>query len=420
MISSRAEIMDSFGRLKAYCEKEEFKGWDPFDGLNSTLFSRVPFLAGNKIARLLWIQLFKRSPVNFRKVARVEKGWNPKGLGLFLHGYCNLYRTDPDPEILEIIHFLSRTLIKVQSPGYSGSCWGYNFDWQARAFYQPKYTPTVVATCFVAMAFIEAYEVTGTQVYLETAISSSQFVLKDLNRTYNDNGDFCFSYSPEDTSQVYNASLLGSKLLGRIYKYTGDKQLLRAGVSAIRFVCAAQNTDGSWPYGTRRFHQWIDNFHTGFNLEALAAFQADTDTFEFDEHIKLGIQYYLDTFFTPEGIPKYYHNQLYPVDVHATAQLVLTLSTSGMFIAQQPLIDKVLRWTIVNMQDKDGYFYYQFRKRINSKIPYMRWAQSWMFYAFTEYLLCTDTDGTACNGSVHRKSSRKSNRVNSKRDNKQG
>jgi len=38
------------------------------------------------------------------------------------------------------------------------------------------------------------------------------------------------------------------------------------------------------------------------------------------------------------------------------------------------------------MQDKNGYFYYQLKKGISSKIPYMRWAQAWMFYALSEYL----------------------------------
>jgi hypothetical protein len=37
--------------------------------------------------------------------------------------------------------------------------------------------------------------------------------------------------------------------------------------------------------------------------------------------------------------------------------------------------------------EKKGYFYYQKRKKISAKIPYMRWAQAWMFYALTCLLL---------------------------------
>ena len=30
-------IDNSFNKLKTYCEKEQFKGWDPYDGLNSKI-----------------------------------------------------------------------------------------------------------------------------------------------------------------------------------------------------------------------------------------------------------------------------------------------------------------------------------------------------------------------------------------------
>ena len=38
------------------------------------------------------------------------------------------------------------------------------------------------------------------------------------------------------------------------------------------------------------------------------------------------------------------------------------------------------------MQSSNGYFYYQLKKIVSSKVPYMRWAQAWMFKSFTEYI----------------------------------
>jgi hypothetical protein len=78
------EFQNSFQLLKAYCEQESFKGWDPYDGLNSKLFQALPFFSNNRFFRLAWIQLFKRSPLNLRKLTGVEKGYNSKGLGLFV------------------------------------------------------------------------------------------------------------------------------------------------------------------------------------------------------------------------------------------------------------------------------------------------------------------------------------------------
>jgi len=376
----------SFSVLKRYCESQQFKGWDPYDGLNSRLFQAMPF-SKNRLGRLAWIQLFKRSPINLRPLVGVAKEYNAKGVGLFLHGYCNLYKSDPRGEYLDRIRELADIVMGLQSKGYSGACWGYNFDWQARAFFQPKETPTVVATTFIASALMEAYEVTKNRDYLDVAIDTQHFILKDLNRTYDDDRDFSFSYSPLDQTQVFNASLLGSRLLSQIYTYTGDVELLDAAKKSVAFACKYQQENGAWAYGTLPFHQWVDNFHTGYNLECIAAYQLHSGDDSFRGAIENGLTYYLENFFTEEGIPKYYNNQTYPVDVHTTSQLIITLSRLGKWKENSELIEKVLSWTIMNMQDKKGFFYYQLKKTGNSKIPYMRWAQAWMFYAFSEYFL---------------------------------
>ena len=51
------------------------------------------------------------------------------------------------------------------------------------------------------------------------------------------------------------------------------------------------------------------------------------------------------------------------------------------------LVDKVLLWTIKNMQDEKGFFYYQIKKVLSSKISYMRWSNAFMFNAMSYYLL---------------------------------
>ena len=33
-----------FNKLRQYCESEHFKGWDPYDGLNSKIFQNIPLL----------------------------------------------------------------------------------------------------------------------------------------------------------------------------------------------------------------------------------------------------------------------------------------------------------------------------------------------------------------------------------------
>ncbi len=146
---------------------------------------------------------------------------------------------------------------------------GAIISWESKAFYHPKDTPTIVASAFVANALIDAYEVTGNQRFLGEGISTKDFILKDLNRVQKKNGNFIFSYSPYDHTSVFNASLLGARLLSRIYTYTKEEELLEASRKVIGFCCEYQNPDGSWYYSPLSFHQWIDNFHTGFNLECI-------------------------------------------------------------------------------------------------------------------------------------------------------
>lgn len=381
------KILKFFNRLKTYCESEGFIGYDPYDGLNSRFFNSLPLIRNNRIARLAWIQTFKRSPANLRPLMGISKEYNPKALGLFLSGYCLLYKTDPKQAYVDRIKFFSDKIRELSSPGYSGSCWGYNFDWESRAFFLPKFTPTIVVSSFVAGALLDSYEIIPDKSIFDAARSTCDFILKDLNRTYDKEGDFAFSYSRLDNTVVYNASLLGSALLARVYDTTGEDFLIDQAVKVIRFCCKAQKEDGSWTYGTLPFHQWIDNFHTGYNLQSVSDYSKYSGDQSFLQHLERGFKFYINTFFTAEGIPKYYNDSVYPVDIHSPAQLIITLLRLGKLSEYSDLADKVLNWTIDNMQSEKGYFYYQKNRYFMSKIPYMRWAQAWMFLALSGYFL---------------------------------
>lgn len=395
-ISKERIIQESFSRLRAYCEAEDYKGWDPYDGLKSKLAHAILPLKHSAILRLCIIQGFKRCPVNLRRIAMVPKEHNAKGIGLFLQGYCNLYKMEKNQETLNRIVYLADLLLKMRSdkvfPGqYHGACWGYNFDWQARRlFLFPAYTPTVVATNFCATALMEAYEITGVQRYLDVALSSAEFVLKDLHRYYPDEEDkskFLFSYSKlPGNDTVYNASLLGSRLLAFCYKYTGNQEYLEAARASVRACVEGQQKDGSWVYGLLPVQNWIDSFHTGYNLDALIAYEEQTGDMQFHAAIEKGFKFYIENFFESDGTPKYYHNKMYPIDIHCPGQLFVTLARLHRSGQCRELADKVMDWTITNMQDKNGYFYYQLKKGMNTKISYMRWSNAFMFCAMTYFL----------------------------------
>ena len=385
--------INSFLKLKAYCEKEQYKGWDPYDGLNSKVFQALPFKYWD-LGRAIWIQIFKHSPINFRRLLLVPKEYNAKGVALFLLGYCNLYKLakggcndfGKKEQLLAKINEITTLLLSLKSTGYSGACWGYNFDWQARRlFLFKKHTPTVVATCFCVEALLESFEITKNEAVLKETLTAANFVVNDLTRTPNGNG-FFFSYSVKDgNNTVINASLLGAKILSLCYKYTKNEEYFKFAKKAIETACELQKEDGSWIYGLLPIQYRIDSFHTGYNLDAISMYQNCTGDNQFNSYLEKGFVYYIAHFFEADGTPKYYNNKTYPIDIHCPAQLFVTLSKLDRFKAHNDLATKVFNWSINNMQSSKGFFYYQLKKGLSSKIPYMRWSNAFMFNAMTFY-----------------------------------
>jgi hypothetical protein len=98
--------------------------------------------------------------------------------------------------------------------------------------------------------------------------------------------------------------------------------------------------------------------------------------------LERGYRYWKDNFFLAEGWPKYYHDDPYPADAHAAASAIVTLlECRELDEASLTMAQNVARWTITNLRDERGFFYYQRRRFYTIRKPYMRWTQAWMLYA---------------------------------------
>jgi len=367
--------------IKRFIEEAEYKGYDPYDALNSPI---LKVLAFNAYLRIALIQALKRIPFNLRPVLLIQKGVNPKGLGLFLWSYARLYQINRGTENIEKIEYLLELLDSLRSPGYSGNCWGYNFDWQSRAFYIPKYTPTIVNSSFIGHALLDTWKYAALEKAMQMALPIGDFILRDLHR-FEEGNSICFSYTPLDNYFVHNANLLGASLLIRLYRYTGEERVREAALAAFAYSMKHQRKDGSWVYAEKKGANWIDSFHTGFNLQSILYFLEEGYCDEYKKAFKEGVKFYAENFFLEDGTPKYYHNRVYPLDIHSASQAVVFFSRLG--VEYRPLTDKIVKWMITKMQDKKGYFYFQKHPLYTNKIPYMRWSQAWAFHALTEYYL---------------------------------
>lgn len=370
---------------------KDFAGYDPFDGLNSKLFDFFPKLRSSLLG-LAWIQFFKRSIINFRPLFLVPEKRNPKGVALFILGLLHEYSYSKDRTLLEQSEALAEWLLLQKCSGdeWEYACWGYHFDWKARAFFVPKGKPNVITTIYVAQALyelsliLEESKPDRAEKYRSTAFEAADFIVNKLLTKVD--GRIFFAYIPGETAFVHNASLWAAAWVAKVAAKTANEHYRSISLQVAHQSVKEQGSDGSWVYGARHHHQFIDGFHTGYNLEALDEIRRSLGVDEFDEVIAKGLVYYKDNFFTEQGAAKYYNNNAYPLDMHSVSQAVLTLLKVGGEPDDLVLAEKVIAWSIDNLYLKDKQrFIYQKTERFSNSINYIRWTQAWVYYAFSFY-----------------------------------
>jgi hypothetical protein len=372
----RGVVETSLNHLEAHLVQEHFRGYDPYDALTSPLF-RLPVFRSSRVIRLAAEQVLKRSRVNLRPLLRIPKGYNPVTLALVLE--ASAYRALAEPPRAEAHRARAAECVaeldRLQTKGFTGSCWGYDFDWESRYGRLPAGTPTVVATGIVTNALFIGYRLLALRDAFPLCESAARFVLEDLPRMVEGDGSFCWAYHPSDNQRVLNATMKGARLCAQVYSITGDGSYLEPAVQTATYVKANQRDDGSWPYAVSDRRSWADNFHTGYVLDAFDSFERCTGDKRFQAVRQKGWDYYRKNFFVNGKIPKYYAEKLYPVDATACAQSLLTLCRFGDIDAAAAVAD----WVIENMQCPDGHFAYQLRRRGVVRIPYMRWSSAYMY-----------------------------------------
>lgn len=384
-------IATSEAKLSKWIESQNFRGWDPYDALNSPLLSQLTF--GQRRIGQVWVQLLKRSPLNLRPLLGIPKVYNAKGMGLFLSSYWRKYQTSGDSAHLTKVNYFANWLVTHTSPGYRGACWGYPFPWPNRGFFAPAGLPTIVNTAFVGLAFLRLAEEAPAiapelaQQARTIGESACEFISHSLNQHTVNNNELCFSYTPTDKRYVHNANMMGAWLLAGVGALTDNDSYKALAQKAARYTLRHQKADGAWLYGEGSSDHWIDNFHTGFVLTALKAYGRYLHIDEAEAATRLGYTYWKSHFFLEDGTPRYYHNHLYPIDVHCIAQAILTFiafadeDSEAMALAQRTAV-----WGITHFQAPAGYYHFQHTRYWQNRIPYMRWSQAWMQAALVELI----------------------------------
>jgi hypothetical protein len=389
-------VNSSIVALQNWVEERNYAGHEPFDILNSPLLQ--PRWARSWPLGVIFIQFGKRfAGLRLRRWLRVPESKNPKALGLFLSAYCDLARCGLDTE--RAAACLKSELKRLRSPNEPEYCWGYDWDHVSRAGVMPAFSPNAIATCFCGQALLDMAEVFGDAEARQMASSAGRFLITRLNRPVDTRDSLCFSYTPSGQMKVYNASVLAGALLARLGEHNAEYFPITR--RTMNYLVACQQTNGAWYYGASRMHRWIDGFHTAYNLGALLAYRRSTGDAAFDHALHLGYEYYTANFFRADGAPKYFHNSVYPIDIHSCSQAILTFCDfAGQDEQAAERARNVARWTLDHMRRPDGTFFFQAHRLWTNSTPYMRWGQAWMFHALArlkrQYLDPYANRRTAC------------------------
>jgi len=328
------------------------------------------------------MQAVRQCPFNLRPVLGVKPLESAIGRGYMTAGFLEMAKRTKETRYGDLAREGLSWLILHKAPDCQEFSWGKDFDYASRGGRFHRFEPITVWTSLIGHVFLDAHELMGDGTYLSVSRSACDWIMA-LPRNVTNSG-ICLSYylSQQEPCTIHNHNMLAAALLARVGKRLGNPGYLRLARQAMEYSCRRQRPDGAWPYGESLNMTWVDGFHTGYDLDALKIYIDSSGDRTFEGHLGKGLIYYMDKFFESDGRPKYYDRRAYPIDIQCAAQGIETLvKLSTIEGGALELARKVAHWTIENLQDRRGFFYYRQYPGIKTKTPMIHWGQSIMYKA---------------------------------------
>jgi len=386
-------IAKSLIKLERYVSRENYVGWDPYDGL---LAQRIPEkLRRNTLAGIILIQLNLYSPVNLRPLLGISKGSPNKSLALFARAYLIMYTVFRRDEYLE----KAVKLIRILSSNTSKVCSSYHFLYIAPKHYLGPSITDIICVTESLKLYVLAYEQTKNQEYFKLASRMFEIL---FHRLYVEKGNIAyFKYTLyEQGKMVFNVSGLALEASANFLSLEENIDIRKRYIDklskVILFLISHQSENGAWPYsyysdGNRYY--WQIDYHQGLIVDGLnAVLPLIPSRYLRDlvyKSLEKAVNFYMHKQFTPKGVSYYRYPIKYPIDIHNQAQGIITFSKLYRATGREEYLNQAIKialWTIKNMQGPQGYFYAHHWGIFTNKIPYMRWSQAWMMLALSELL----------------------------------
>ncbi|MHA1382075.1 MAG: hypothetical protein ACTSRG_27195 [Candidatus Helarchaeota archaeon] len=306
----KKKIENSIENLEIWIESHNYMGYEPFDGNSS--FLHILTFNSLFLERVLQ-QAVLRFPFNIRSFIGIKPRESTKGRGYMARGYLENYKNTVEDKYKKKAIDCLDWLKKNKSTFFEKYSWGNLFPFSGRGVRLKTMEPTIVWTSLIGQAFLDAYDILQDNKYLEIASNICDWIIL-LPRESTESG-FCLSYVKYKQCSVHNSNMLGAAMLARTAKLIKNKEYLKVAEDAMKYSCSRQNQNGSWFYGEARKFRWIDNFHTGYNLESLKIYLENTHNHQYTKNLESGFKFYRNNFFDEASRPKYYNNKLFPIDI---------------------------------------------------------------------------------------------------------
>lgn len=393
---SSADLSAAAFRFVEWLDRVGYESYDPYDawGTKYGLWSRELYYRHGNIAAPLIAPLVLLDLVcpSARRLFVKKQRFATADAQLLL-AFLNLYRVTGERKHLDRAIKLGDEILAYAVPGYRGPCWGYPFDWQnGRGPTWKRNTPYITCTPYCYEAYLELHELTGDARYHEIMAGIAEFVHKDLRDTPTSSTASAGSYSPNDNSQVVNASAYRAWLLLDAGRRFGRTDYTETGTRNLNFVLESQRDDGSWLYAMGLRSSFIDNFHTCFNLKNLIKINRALGRADIDASVRRGFEYYRQNLFLPNGDPKSFavepRFQVQVLEMYNFAEgMTLAALLADAIPGARDLGERLASRLIRDFQLRGGFFVTRvFRGGFRHTFPFIRWPQAQLFYGVTNML----------------------------------
>lgn len=369
-------VADVLVTLEAWGSNRRWIGPDPYEGLNSPAGRAAPGRRGRQVV----VQVYKRLPLAPLWPLSAPERENSKVLGLVISGYAALGADGGDGTgWISSLASRLRDLALAQDQGVG---WGYPFDVQTRNLRYTATSANAIATSFVVNGLLDAHRETGVENLARLALDSRPYLLSLLCSS--PHGPY-FAYLKKGSDLVHNANLLVCGTLARLHRLDPEPAAEEAAVAAATTTINLQRGDGLWVYGEAPNFAWIDNFHTAYTLEGLAAIERQFGLG--GEAIDLGARAWLDTFIDQGGWARYFHDRLFPLETHCCASAIDLLCdpaigsrVPGALEIAQSVADRAIAelW----IPARRSFAFSRTRRGLNRR-EFMRWTNAPMFRALS-------------------------------------